>query len=356
MSPELSLFYPGTSPPTPILPPSLEALKGMFRSNSAAARMMAMHKLTGGTEMYDQSFPSPSPTPPPGGLARNNTVAGGERLAARKFMLRRLGERIKEVDPEQTSGGEDVATHTPPKRRRRRSRRSSAGNAAVSDSDFVPTSPNTPVVPSAPLPTAPDNIPEPLPPPPRASSATPSQHINPPNESTEQAPGGQGPSESGLRRRSVLVEEDDVPEETIPPQPHFSGLPGTPQHLHTHVASMRMPHGSDAPSTTSTNSTSPTAIGVPVYSPSAGTPPRHDLFSASPFRPPLNERPSGDDDEEQVLYQAENHPQRGQYRDAFDREISWVADPGELLCTLCHGLKLNYTSSSPRVRVPYAYS
>ena len=52
MSPEHPLLYPGTSPPTPSpmtpMLPTLEALqKGLFRSNSAAARMMSMQKLTG---------------------------------------------------------------------------------------------------------------------------------------------------------------------------------------------------------------------------------------------------------------------------------------------------------------------
>jgi serine/arginine repetitive matrix protein 2 len=362
-SPELSLFYPGTSPPTPMLP-SLEALqKGVFRSNSAAARMMAMHKLTGGTETYDHPFSSPSPTPPLERLVRNNTVSGGERLAARKIMLRRLGERIKEVDAEQTSGGEDIVVPTPPKRRRRRSRRSSAGNAAISDSDFVPTSPNTPLVPPTPLPVSFDNIPDP--PPQRTSSATPSQNISSQIDDSQQLAQQQqqqqpqqdnrhgSPSEHGLtRRRSILVEDDDIPDENIPP---FSGLPSTPQRLHAQVAALRVPHASDAPSTTSTDSTSPTAIGVPVYFSSAGTtpPPRSDLFPTSPFTTPLKERPSGDDDEEQVLYQAENHQQRAQYRDAFDREISWVADPGQYHPILDEH---KFIFKSPRVSVTYTYS
>ena len=85
------LFYPGTSPPTPLPLPSLEAIqKGLMRSNSVgatqASRRLAMAKLTGGTETYDAS---PPPTPPPvpfsNRLGRNNTVAGhgGERIAAR---------------------------------------------------------------------------------------------------------------------------------------------------------------------------------------------------------------------------------------------------------------------------------
>jgi hypothetical protein len=52
--------------------------------------------------------------------------------------------------------------------------------------------------------------------------------------------------------------------------------------------------------------------------------------SSGPFGTPLKEeKPSRDEDEEQVLYQAENHRARSPYHDAFDREISWVADPGQ---------------------------
>ena len=119
VTPDMSLFYPGTSPSTPL--PTLEDLqKGLMRSNSAgsssaAGRRMAMHKLTGGTETYD---PSPSPTPPPFAqkLSRNNTVSGGERSAARLNLLTRLGTRItKEADAEAASGAEDRGARRRPR-------------------------------------------------------------------------------------------------------------------------------------------------------------------------------------------------------------------------------------------------
>ena len=332
-SPELSLFYPGTSPSTPMLP-SLEALqRGVFRSNSAAARMIAMHKLTGGTESYDHAFPSPSPTPPLAErLGRNNTVSGGERMAARRLMLMRLGERvIKEADGEQMSGGEELAISRSPKRRRRRSRR---GSASANTDAETPFTADTSIVPPTPLPTSSEPLPEP---PPRVPSATPSQNVPPPAESQsveaeEDIPvKPTQPAEPTLtRRRSILVEEDDIPEVISPSQPAFPNLPSVPQRLqHSQMASLRVPHTSDAPSTMSTDSASSTAVGVPVYLSGTGTPPRHELFPSSPFTTPLKERISGDDDEEQVLFQAETHHQRTQYHDAYDRAISWVADPGK---------------------------
>ena len=90
------MHYPGTTPPTPIQPilPTLDDIQkyGLFRSNSVgAARLWTMQKLTGGTEPMDGSVGSPSP------LARNNTVAGGERMEARRKLLARLNDRADSV-------------------------------------------------------------------------------------------------------------------------------------------------------------------------------------------------------------------------------------------------------------------
>jgi serine/arginine repetitive matrix protein 2 len=112
-----------------------------MRSNSvgtaAAGRILAMHKLTGGTESYD---PSPSPTPPPliSKLGRNNTVSGGERIAARQNMLNRLGTRVtREADAEAASGAEEKNIKHPKRRNKRRSKGSYiAATTPVSDSDF----------------------------------------------------------------------------------------------------------------------------------------------------------------------------------------------------------------------------
>ncbi|KAF9480552.1 hypothetical protein BDN70DRAFT_894009 [Pholiota conissans] len=76
-TPEISSFYPGTSPPTPLR--TLGRLqKGLMRSTSAgssapAGQRMAMHKLSGRAEAYS---PSPSPTSPQfiSKLVRNNVM------------------------------------------------------------------------------------------------------------------------------------------------------------------------------------------------------------------------------------------------------------------------------------------
>ena len=334
MSPEPS-FYPGSSPSTPLLP-SLEALqRGLFRSNSAssshtAGRMMAMHKLTGGTEVYD---PSTSPTPPPlpGKLGRNNTVSGGERVAARQFMLSRLGGRFKDAEGDQVSGGDDrsAPSPTPPKRKRRRSRRGSASaNTNISDSEFLSTSPNTPVPPATPLPIAFDNFVE-L----RAESSTPYGAANATNQDIEQVPEPPPVEEEVLgvadhekpepqRRRSVVVEEDD--EERYPPLRVYDTLPIPAVQRNLVRASLRVAHASDAPSNGSVDSA---AVSVPVYM-SQRTPPGSGSFPSSPFTTPLKEVSSRDDDEEQVVYHADSYRPRTPYNESFDREISWIADPG----------------------------
>lgn len=332
---ELSLFFPGTSPSTPL--PTLEDLqKGLMRSNSAgssaAGRRMAMMKLTGGTETYD---PSPSPTPPPS-LGRNNTVSGGERIAARQNMLSRLGTRItKEADIDLISGPEDsrgVPSPTP-KRRRRRSRRTSTtvnpnANAGVSDSDFNSTNPNTPAISLTPLPVHYAEL--------RALSTTPLSNSH--EQSKESLPpmapsppivqqDGEADPPGPTRRRSVLIEEPDE-EDRSSPQQTYVGLPGTPQR--TFLDPFRMPHSSDAPSNDSTDSASASAVNVPVILASRG-PSRLEMFPSSPFTTPLKEKALSDEEEEQVLYPGSTARPRTPYAntaETYDREISWVASPG----------------------------
>jgi serine/arginine repetitive matrix protein 2 len=340
MSPDSNLLYPGTSPPTPSpmtpMLPTLEALqRGLFRSNSAAARMMAMHKLTGGTDTYEH--PSPSPTPPPGvsPVGRSNTVSGGERSAARKMMLRRLGERIKEEHGDQTSGGEE--TFTPPspspKRRRRRSRRGSTGASnTLDESDHPSTGANTPVIPPAPLPSTFDSLILKTDPIPRVPSSTPSrtasaqEHAHQRETTLLKLTGGDQSSdyEPPRKRRSVVVEEeDDISEDNPAPLPSTLGSPATPERPGQMTS--RVPRSSVAEPID-------TASGAPVvgYLSIARSSAHPNSLSSGPFRTPLKEeKPSRDEDEEQVLYQAENHRARSPYHDAFDRAISWVADPGQ---------------------------
>ncbi|PPQ79950.1 hypothetical protein CVT25_003022 [Psilocybe cyanescens] len=347
-SPDMSLFYPGTSPPTPL--PTLEDLRGLMRSNSAgssaAGRRMAMHKLTGGTETYD---PSPSPTPPSSisKLSRNNTVSGGERIAARQNMLSRLGTRItKEADADGASGAEDRGAPSPtPKRRRRRSRRASAtpsSNPTVSDSDFNSTNPNTPALPSTPLPTLRGHFAE-L----RAQSTTPNQHSSSRTESSERITDATPPPlpptvlkqvedepeperPEHTRRRSVLIEDPDE-EDRDPPDKRFatSPLPGTPQRTFQNIEGLRIHHSSDTPSNGSSDSGPTLGVGVPIFL-SQRAPSRNEMFPSSPFMTPLKEKSLNDEDEEQVLYPASSVRPRTPYAtisETYDREISWIASP-----------------------------
>jgi len=345
-SPEMSLFYPGTSPPTPL--PTLEDLqRGLMRSNSAGAaavgRRMAMHKLTGGTETYD---PSPSPTPPPHlKLGRNNTVSGGERSAARMNMLSRLGTRItKEADADTASGAEDRGAPSPtPKKRRRRSRRASGSanvpnaNLTVSDSDFNSTNPNTPAIPSTPLPALLNHFAE-L----RAQSITPNQlsssrtqssdNTSPPPLPTHiQASHEEHERPEQTRRRSVLVEDPDEEDRDLPEQKP-TVLPGTPRRVFHTIDESMLQQASEPPSNGSSLGSTPSGVGVPVYL-SERASSRNQMFSSSPFSTPLKEKPLSDEEEEQVIYPATTARPRtpyGNMTDTYDREISWVASPGEI--------------------------
>ncbi|KAA1476793.1 hypothetical protein DENSPDRAFT_530533 [Dentipellis sp. KUC8613] len=344
-SPEPGLMYPGTSPPTPMLPSlqdiQREALqRGLFRSNSAAARLMALHQLTQGNESFDSSFttsPPTSPPPLPGKIFRNNTVTGsgggGDRSAARKLMMRRLGERLKEAETDQTSGGEEQPPPPPPKQRKRRSRRSSGNRPTVVDDRELSsaTSVTTPLAPPTALPLMLDPMPESLRPP-SARSNTPGARRSSIERDREDALAKLTGSptaatsyeyESPMGRRGVVVEEDDMPdqEHMSPPRPPFAGLP-TPS-TPPRVAALRAPHASDAPSNASTES----GIGVPVYL-SETIHGHRDMFPTSPFATPLREKSGPDDDEDDVYHGGVQAARQSPWTDAYDREISWVADPG----------------------------
>ncbi|KAJ6587002.1 hypothetical protein DFH09DRAFT_241980 [Mycena vulgaris] len=339
-TPDFSPYYPGTRPPTPNLPSLEDLQRGLFRSNSvgstSAGRIMAMHKLTGGTETYD---PSPSPTPPPlpGKLGRNNTVSGGERSAARQFMLSRLGGRIaKEPEGEPTSGGEEYTAPSPtPKRKRRRSRRGSAGaaaagaNAGVSDSEFLSTSPNTPIVPPTPLPATFEVFPD-L----RAQTVSPSRATSPrsPSADREEEPttlvssvsARASPAEQErpepTRRRSVVVEDED--EERVPLESRQPGPPATPPQLN-YDYEIHPPHMFSDLFPDNSRSSPPAATVHSSRRPTPEYPPRN-----SPFTIPLQEKQSREEEEEEeVLYPADSYHSRNTYDDDFERQISWVASP-----------------------------
>ncbi|OSC99335.1 hypothetical protein PYCCODRAFT_1373281 [Trametes coccinea BRFM310] len=336
LSPVAPLLYPGTTPPTPL--PSLDEIQksvgaGLFRSNSAgAARAMAMSKLTG--EPVDLSFASQLPTPAQGGakLMRNNTVAGGERMAARRAMLNRLGPRINAADGDQTSGGEETPlpayTAAKKKRRRSRTRRSSSRASTVvddrEDREVLSTSArNTPLPPQSPAPHLFRATPEPPRPP---SSASRLQSSDPERPSPRLPPNGDAPYnfETPLGHRGPVIEDEDDLPDRIPPRP--PNLPTTPARNHRLVG-LRLPHTSDAPSNASSDSAPTSAVAVPMFlsqNPSF----RQDLFPASPFQTPLKEHVYPDDDGEQVLYNDTRSRSRLANATTFERgsEISWVAE------------------------------
>ncbi|KAI0689970.1 hypothetical protein BC835DRAFT_1366697 [Cytidiella melzeri] len=303
-SPGPAMYYPGTTPTTTMLP-SLEQLQkgiGLFRSNSVGpARMMAMHKLTGGSEPLDATFGLPSQTT----LVRNNTVSGGERIAVRANLFRRLGERVEKADVEQTSGGEEVSRPMTPgtaRRRKRRSRRSAVlDDRDERDREPPPTSPNTPIVPVSPIPRSFHhglNVPH--------TTRTPVQHQVEQDIITPM--GGRG----------VVIEDEDEDADGHPSNQSY-GLPVTP----AREAGPRQPHVSDAPSNASTDSAH-MGVPVPFFISSHSGAYKQDTFPASPFATPLREKPFLDEDDDTEAYRT--LPLRAPSRNAAN-ELSWVAEP-----------------------------
>ena len=337
-SPEPGILYPGTSPPTPMIPTLQDIQRGLFRSNSAAARLIALQQLAG-PDNYDPSLSSPPVTPPPlPKLGRWNTVggSGGERVAARKVMMRQIGKRLKETEAEQTSGGEDPLPVKPARRKRRSKRASANRSTIVDDRDEPPSaaSPTTPVFPTPALPpptpeSAPDNddprtlsVPSPTPNP-RSPSVERSREDALAKLTGESPPVTTYDYETALERRGVVVEEDDAPDhdhgQASPiPRLAYNGRSDTPQ------ASIRPPDASGSPSNASAELAD---SGVSEYL-SESTQELQDAFPTSPFATPLRERQGPDEEEEDS--RAENDAARRQpWSDAYDREISWVAELGQ---------------------------
>lgn len=349
-----SSFAPSVaSSPVPRFP-TLEALvshQGLQRSNSAgAARMLTLQstlqKLTGGTESMDSTFPSPAVSPPPLGtkLGRNNTVSGGEsneRSTARRLMMAQLNKRmIKETDIEE----EDPRPFSPSKRRqRRRSKRQSANPPVASttdESDLVSTTNVTPNRSNTPEELAPNiqrtSSTTPIPPIPIYPPVTPSINLNETINSSRQStpvravPPNHFDHAAKKRRESVLIEDPDD-EDRIPPQSTYYGLPGAPSRPSPGL-SPRLPHSSDV----STDSAPPDATNVPTFlAPHLErTPSRQARFPSSPFARPHKEISlSSDQEEERDQEEEEFFPteafRRSPYHDGLNREISWVAEPGE---------------------------
>lgn len=339
-SPEPGIIYPGTSPPTPMIPTLQDIQRGLFRSNSAAARLIVLQQLAG-PDTYDPSLASPPVTPPPlPKLARWNTVgaSGGERVAARKVMMRHIGKRLKEAEAEQTSGGEDPQPAIPA-RRKRRSKRASANRSTVVD-DREPPSAASPTTSVFPTPTLPPPTPEPA----RDKGDTHALSIRSPTpnarspsieRSREDALAkltGESPVvatydyKTALELRGVVVEEeDDAPDhdhgQASSPIPRlaYNGRSDTPQ---AQLASLRPPHASGSPSNASAELAD---SGVSEYL-SESTQEQQDAFPTSPFATPIRERQGPDEEEDDSRAEIDT-ARRPPWNDAYDREISWVAEP-----------------------------
>lgn len=354
MTPEPGMFfntgmYSPISPSTPIPNmPTLEDIaerSNLQRSNSAAARLMALNKLQGGAP----ELPSRSNTPGLGGLLngpglqRNNTFSGPghtfsgpePRAAARQILLRRLGERIEKgtdipdrngtprIPP--SSGDEDTNRPTTPRRRKRRSRRSSnATPAFVDDLSSTPgdisTAPPTPapmqtfssefnMTPS--VPTS-DTLLEQHPAFTRRTGESLSDPFSTPIQSIPHA-----------TLDSVFHEEDDTPaslaiassNSTISPH---SGLPTLPLSTTSRHLTARPPYSSHDTSF---------GMGVPMFFEDK-TMDANETFPYSPFATPLKEKTSVDDVDEEILYPGST----SRPRQAAEAPVSWVEHPRKSNC------------------------
>ena len=341
-SPEPGMIYPGTSPPTPMIPTLQDLQRGLFRSNSAAARLMVLQQLAG-PEAYDPLIASPpvTPQPLPGKIFRNNTVggSGGERIAARKVMMRQLGRRLKEAEAEQTSGGEDPQPATPARRKRRPKRPSTSRSTVVDDREPPVASPTTPVSPTAALPRS---TPEPardesdthvaLSPSPMPNARSPSVERS--REDALAKLTGESSSTTTwdyktptpLERRGVVVEVEDEDDAADHDHRQASPVPRSTYNTRsdTPLRVASPPHALSAPSNASVAESADTT--GPAYL-SDSTQEQQEVFPDSPFATPLHEG-QGPDDEEEDSRTENDAARRSPWSDASGREISWAAEPG----------------------------
>ncbi|KZV69538.1 hypothetical protein PENSPDRAFT_735323 [Peniophora sp. CONT] len=310
--------YPVTSPSTPAPGtgvPTLQDLtqhvfvRGLQRSNSAAAQLMLSKLQTPGS---NHTPASPTTTPPPNALFRSNTVggspaAGGDRSAARQNLLMRLNSRRRADaagDESQPSGAEDAVAPVISPRRKRRSKRASQPRGedvdVVDDREEMSSA-------TSPL----DRI-APLPPTRNRTSIERGR-----DDALARLLGS--PVEPRPQSRGVVVEDDlDGPEYT-PTHPRSSGhrsplpsgLPATPP-----------PRGTGVSKLSGNSDDSGMSVPLKLSDTIHG---RHELFPSSPFATPLRER---DEDLGAGLGGvAAGHEPMPELRWGVDeREVSWV-DP-----------------------------
>jgi serine/arginine repetitive matrix protein 2 len=357
-SPSPLQFYPPTNPPTPNPLPSFETLimrTNLMRSNSAAARMTALQKLTGGRETPEtNTFSRGSPSPDPSlaaKLSRSRTVAGGERLELRSKMLKQLGKRVNAADisEDQISGGEDVVLTSqvieeaskPPSRRNSTKRRSTpASNHTVVVDDREPpvTAPSTPAISLNTFPPLPPPPPDSfLPVPPRPTSRASSTGERERDSALAKLEGEESfEFDAHLRRspgitltRGVFVEEEEEPDDDDVPltQLYRSNLPQAPR---TPSRDIRIPFSSNSSSIS-------TSTSVPIYLHEEGqtSPYKEDAFpvTISPFGTPIREKPPRDDEDEEeeenerVVYQEDMGPRKA-WLERTERDVEWNVVPG----------------------------
>lgn len=323
--------------------PSLDALRaGLARSNSAAARMVALNKLTGGRDSPEARIITT--TSPGTALGRNNTVtgaSGGERLAARKLMLKRLEKRkdIKEVDGELTSGGEDIILPVVQVEVSigGRQRNASVSNTIIDDRDLPSTEPGTPQAsPSHTTPVLPASNPSAVPVPQmpyslagnvaeRDRDTTLVKLVGDDNFEHDPFPRRNDLAPNGVGR-GVLIEEDL---DDLLPRPRMTASPFNLSSRKPTPPAIRQPHSSDAPSSTSSTSTNTSSDRIPVFLQEQGqkSPYDQDAFpvTISPFGTPSKEKLSADEDEEgeRVVY-PEDMRDRKAFLGRMENNVSWI--------------------------------
>ncbi|KAI9512440.1 hypothetical protein F5148DRAFT_903024 [Russula earlei] len=307
-SPEPGTIYHGRPPKTP----------GPERAPWGLFQPLA------GPDAYDPLLASPPITPPPlpGKLFRNNTAggSGGERIAARKVMMRQLGRRLKEAEAEQTSGGEDSQPATTARRKQRAIQRLPSTRSTVVESRTLPSHYWVPQVTQdgqqiyyVNTQTGQHYIRD-LPIDAEGDLSEVDFHAS----SSTVVDGRESPSAaSPTTPLSPSAAADHGHGQASPiPRSTYNGRSDRPPR----IASPRPPH---APGVLLSTSSESADASAPAYL-SVSSQEQQEVFPTSPFATPLREK-QGSDEEEDARTDHET-ARRSPWNDAYDREISWVAE------------------------------
>ena len=327
---------------------------------------MALSKLTGGSEPLDfggNGLGSPGPagditlgSPGRARLQRNNTVAGEERVAARQHLFRRLNQRSEQTqdksDIETTSGPEDGFGGLTQKGRRRRSGRKRGSQSLVDDREILGTTAAA-IAASASSATSAPTFQEMYPPlialpPSRAPSAPLERQLTPApliDEFLRRTPDPQARSptplaaaqttttmeshyqyDSPMGHRGLVVEEED--DDPMPTPPRTMRQPlgfATQAQQNNHLGGLGLGDGLAAIAASS-NAAAPSKYAVNGVG-------QAKAFARRAFGNSSRERARDDEgDEERVLFGTDTAGLRALKMDvtASEREISWIAEPGQL--------------------------